>query len=174
MVAVLPLASEKVFQGIGHTFDVSRGRVIALLALTVVGGLIVVAFSLAKKPMSALAATALLIAGLLVLMNVEILPSADSRISARSAAQDALRLNPSRRNIMVFGLSRDWMYGMDYYFGRELPEWTPGTPLPEWVVTTSGNSAIFERLANQIQVVSRVGEPLAVLIHIPSPTEKLP
>ena len=34
---------------------------------------------------------------------------------------------------------------MDYYFGRDLPEWTPGAPLPEWLLTTGGNAASFQR-----------------------------
>jgi hypothetical protein len=137
-----------------------------LLALAVAGGLIAIAFSLAKKPLHAIVAAALLVAGLLAFMNLEILPSADSSISARDAARDSLRLNPSGQNIMAFGLTRDWKYGMDYYFGRELPEWTPGTPLPEWILTNGGNAAGFERLGNQFHLVSRVGEPHAVLIHV--------
>jgi hypothetical protein len=99
-------------------------------------------------------------------MNIGVLPAADSRISARMAARDALRLNPSARNIMVFGLTRDWNYGMDYYFARELPEWMPGTPLPEWLLTTAQQAAELARPGNQFQEVSRVGEPYAVLVHI--------
>ncbi len=174
MLAVFPLASEKILFRIGNTLNVSHSRVIALLALAMAGGLIAVIFSLAKKPMSACAAVALLIAGLLVFMNLEILPSADSRVSARNAAQDSLRLNPSGQSVMVLGLTRDWNYGMDYYFGRELPEWSPGTPLPEWLLTNERDAAGFGRLGNQFHEIGRAGEPYAVLIHISPPTDKLP
>jgi len=174
MLVVLPLASEKVFLVIGRTFNVSHSRVVVLLALAAAGGLITVGLSIANKPMNAFAASALVMASLLTYMNVGILPKADSRISARNTARDSLRLNPSSQNVMVFGLTRDWMYGMEYYFGRELPEWAPGAPLPEWLLTNEGSAAEFERLGSQVHEASRVGEPLAVLLQTYSPTEKLP
>jgi hypothetical protein len=145
-----------------------------LLIVAGIGGLTTVGLCLRKQARLGIALIPLLVALLLAIVNLEILPSADSRLSARAAAQDALRLNPSGRNILVFGLSRDWNYGMDYYFGYELPEWTSGATLPEWVVTTKGNAAIPERFANQFKVVSQVGEPFAVVIHVTPATGKLP
>jgi hypothetical protein len=106
---------------------------------------------------------------LLAIMNIGILPSADSRISSRMAAREVLFLNPECRNMMVFGLTRDWNYGMDYYCGKELAEWTPGTPLPEWLLTSAKQATEIGRLGNQFQEVSRIGEPFAVFLHI-SPT----
>jgi 4-amino-4-deoxy-L-arabinose transferase-like glycosyltransferase len=166
MWVVSLLASEKIIRRIGHIFNISDSRISILLALAVAGGLITIIFSLAKKPVFAITATALLIAGLLAFMNVAILPLADSRLSARNAARDTLRLNPSGQNVMVFGLTRDWNYGMDYYFGRELTEWTPGMPMPEWLLADAGDAAAFTRLGIQFQEVSLIGEPYAVLIHI--------
>jgi 4-amino-4-deoxy-L-arabinose transferase-like glycosyltransferase len=166
------LALENVIRRIGHTFNVSDSRAIVLLAVGVAGGLITIRFGLTKKPMFAIAATALLIAVLLAFMNVEILPIADARISARNAARASLRLNPSGQNLMVFGLTRDWNYGMDNYFGRELPEWMPGMPMPEWLLTNAGDAAGFARLGIQFREVSRAGEPYAVLIHVLQPSEQ--
>ena len=158
----------------GHILGVPNSRAIGLLVLLGIGGLVTVGFSLLKKPMHAFASLALVMAALLAFVNVGILPSADSRISARNVARDSLRLNPSGRNVMVFGLTRNWNYGMNYYFGRELPEWTPGTPLPEWLLTNGGNAAGLVRPGNQIQEVSRVAEPYAVLLHVSPPTDNLP
>ncbi len=174
MFMVFAVASEGILSRTGRLFNVPNAHVTALLVLAGAGGLIAIAFTLLKKPMHAFATVALVMAALLIFMNVEILPSADSRISARNAARDSLRLNPSGQNVMVFGLTRDLNYGMDYYFGRELPEWTPGTPLPEWLLTNAGHAAGFARLGNQFQEVSRVGEPYAVLVHVSTPTDKLP
>ena len=174
MFVVIPIASKKVILGIGHTLYLSPSPVFALLIVAGIGGLTTVGLCLRKQARLGIALIPLLVALLLAIVNLEILPSADSRLSARAAAQDALRLNPSGRNIFVFGLSRDWNYGMDYYFGYELPEWTSGAPLPEWVVTTKGNAGIPERFANQFKVVSQVGEPFAVLIHLIPATGKLP
>ena len=174
MFTIFAVASERILSRTARLFNVPNAHVIVLLVVAGAGGLIAIVFTVLKKPIHAFVTVALLMAALLASMNVEILPFADSRISARKATRDTLRLNPSGRNIMVFGLSRDWNYGLDYYFGRELPEWTPGTPLPEWLFTKEGNAAEFERLGNQVREASRVGEPFAVLIHVPPTTGKMP
>jgi 4-amino-4-deoxy-L-arabinose transferase-like glycosyltransferase len=174
MVTVFAVASEGILSRTGRLFTVPNATVTALQVLAGAGGLIVIVLSSLKKPMHAIVTMALLMAALLMFMNIKILPPADSRISARNAARDSFRLNPSGQNVMVFGLTRDLNYGMDYYFGRQLQEWTPGTPLPEWLLTNAGHAAGFASLGNQFQEVSRIGEPYAVLVHVTPPTDKLP
>jgi 4-amino-4-deoxy-L-arabinose transferase-like glycosyltransferase len=164
--AVFAVASQDILSRTGRAFNVPIAHVAALLAIAGVGGLIAITVAMLRKTMHAFATVALVMATLLAFMNVKILPSADSRISPRNAARDSLRLNPSGRNVMVFGLTRDWNYGMDYYFGRELLEWTPGTPLPEWLLTTAGKAAGLETPGSQFHEVSQVGEPYAVLVQI--------
>jgi hypothetical protein len=115
----------------------------------------------------------LLIVAILVFINAGILPFADSRISARAAALESFRLNPSSQHVAVSELKRDWHYGLNYYFGRDLPEWTPGEPLPEWLFTNEKNAIELRRFGDRIHEVSRVGAPSVVLIHVspenPSP-----
>jgi 4-amino-4-deoxy-L-arabinose transferase-like glycosyltransferase len=171
---VLALALGEDFSRTGQLLNVPHSRVVAFLVLAGVGGLFAFGLSLVKKPISAFATVAVLMAILLAFMNVGILPSAESRISARKAARDALRLNPSGQNLMVFGLTRDWNYGMDYYFRRDLPEWTPGIPAPEWLLTTGRNADEFGPLENQFHEVSRVGEPYAVLFQYSPTIDKSP
>ena len=110
MFTVLAVASEGILSRTGRLFNVPNANVTALLVLAGAGGVIVIVFSSLKKPMHAFVTMALLMAALLMFMNVEILPSADSRISARNAARDSIRLNPSGQNVMVFGLTRDLNY----------------------------------------------------------------
>ncbi len=165
LMAASPLISAKVLLDIGRVLNVPPSRVIALIVLAGIGGLVAIALALSRKYMHAFATLALCVAVILAFINFGMLPYADSRISVRSAAQDFLRQYPSGQDIAVFGLNRDWNYGLSYYFGRELPEWKPGPPLPEWLVTSPGNAAALARNGNQIQVVSRVGEPFTVLVH---------
>ncbi|MBZ5662777.1 MAG: glycosyltransferase family 39 protein [Acidobacteriia bacterium] len=149
-----------------NTFNISNSRSIALLAILGVGGLIAVVFSTRKRPMSGITALVLVVVAALVFLNSGILPATDARISARAAANDALRLDLAGKNIAVYGLKRDWNYGLSYYFRRELPEWTPGKQLPEWLFTSDKNCAELERQRDRIREASRAGAPFAVLLHI--------
>jgi hypothetical protein len=166
---VLAFDPSGVLRRIGEIFNVPGVRVHTLLIIAGVGGLIAIGFSLANKPSCAIIAVAILISMLLTFMNIRILPAADSRISPRNMARDCFRINPSGENVAVFGLTRDWQYGMNYYFGRELPEWKPGTPMPQWLLTNKGNADGFVRAGDQFQQIhqaSRAGEPFAVLLHV--------
>jgi 4-amino-4-deoxy-L-arabinose transferase-like glycosyltransferase len=164
--AVIAIFSAGVLHRTGTLFHVPHSRVTVLLVLTGLGGLAAIVFSVLRKSMHAFVTVTLLMSALLAFMNIGILPFADSRISARMAVRDLLKLNPSARSFMVFGLTRDWNYGLNYYFGQELPEWMPGTPLPEWLLTTAQHAAELARPGNQFQEVSRIAEPYAVLVHI--------
>ena len=166
---VLAFDPSGVLRRIGEIFNVPGVRVHTLLIIAGVGGLIAIGCSLANKPSCAIIAVAILISMLLTFMNIRILPAADSRISPRNMARDCFRINPSGENVAVFGLTRDWQYGMNYYFGRELPEWKPGTPMPQWLLTNKGNADGFVRAGDQFQQIhqaSRAGEPFAVLLHV--------
>jgi 4-amino-4-deoxy-L-arabinose transferase-like glycosyltransferase len=166
---VLAFDPSGVLRRTGEIFSVPEVRIHTLLIIAGVGGLIAIGFSLANKPSCAIIAVAIVVSLLLAFMNIRILPAADSRISSRSIARDCFRIIPSGENVAVFGLTRDWQYGMNYYFGRELPEWKPGTPMPEWLLTTKGNADGFVRAGVQFQQVhqaSRAGEPFAVLLHV--------
>jgi hypothetical protein len=155
---------------LARIFKIPRLDAVVLLVLAALGGLLAIGLSLAKKPMSAVISLAALIAVILPFMNIAVLPLADSRLSSRSAARESFRLNPSGEDVMVFGLSRESRYGIDYYFDRDLPEWVPGAPLPEWLITTQGDVAEFERFRNEYQLVGRAGEPMVVLLrHSPRP-----
>jgi 4-amino-4-deoxy-L-arabinose transferase-like glycosyltransferase len=173
MFPFLAVSLEVIAMRVGHGFNVPASRVITLLILAGTGGLIAIGFSLRKQPMAGLTALVLLIVAILVFMNIGILPFADSRISARAAALESFRLNPSSQDVAVSELKRDWHYGLNYYFGRDLPEWTPGAPLPEWLFTNERNAIGLRRFGDRIHEVSRVGAPFVVLIHV-SPENQFP
>jgi 4-amino-4-deoxy-L-arabinose transferase-like glycosyltransferase len=154
---------------LGHLFAVPDARMVTLRILAGVGGLITIGFSWAKPPTRAITAAALLTAALLAFMNIKILPAADRHLSARTAARDCLRFNPSGENVAFFGLSRESRYGLDYYFGREIPEWMPGTPSPEWLLTTSGIARGL--IGDRFNQVSSSGEPFVVLLKNTPPED---
>jgi 4-amino-4-deoxy-L-arabinose transferase-like glycosyltransferase len=166
MFPVLAISLEVIALRVGHNFNVPASRVISLLVLAGIGGIIAMGYSLRRRPVAGLTTIVLLVVAILVFMNFGVLPFADSRISARAAALEGLQLIPPPQDVAVSELKRDWHYGLNYYFGRDLSEWTPGVPLPEWLFTNERNAIELRRFGDRIHEVSRVGAPFVVLIHV--------
>jgi len=159
---------------VGRFLGVGFSAVVCFQALMGAGGIIAFGLSITRRAKSALILITLLVIALVGYANLSLLPAADGRISARAAAHHAFGLDPAAQNIAVYGLKRDWQYGLNYYFNRELPQWMPGAPWPEWLFTTEENADEFERPGNNIQEVSRAGAPFVVLLHVPPELRSVP
>jgi 4-amino-4-deoxy-L-arabinose transferase-like glycosyltransferase len=61
----------------------------------------------------------------------------DSSVSARPAFQRAQAISPSYSPNLAstYKLQRSFLYSLNFYFHRELPEWSPGSVQPVWVFT---------------------------------------
>ncbi len=151
---------------LGRTFGLGPSTTFTFLILIGSGGLIAVLLSISRRPAIAFLACALLMTGLVAFANAWILPAVDPSISSRSAALESFGLISASRDVAVRGLKRDWQYGLNYYYGRELPEWTPGAPLPEWLFMNETNAIALRKFGDRIHEVSRAGAPYAVLIHV--------
>jgi 4-amino-4-deoxy-L-arabinose transferase-like glycosyltransferase len=150
----------------GEFYGVPTSRTAALLVLLGTGGAIVAGFGFGKRPRIALTALMLIELVLLAFINTAILPRADARISARAAAVEAQHLAPAAQNLAAEGLNRNWQYGLNYYFAREIPQWTPGNSLPEWLFVPEKEALELARLNFRAQIAGRAGAPFAVLVHI--------
>jgi hypothetical protein len=105
--------------------DLLRGISFAFGAALVGGGLIV-AFALYRKWNGAVCITACTTIVLLLIANRMIMPQLDAFISARPAAAGLIqKYNAKPEEVAVYHLPRAYAYGLNYYFGRDLPEWTP-------------------------------------------------
>ncbi|MGH9678513.1 MAG: glycosyltransferase family 39 protein [Candidatus Acidiferrales bacterium] len=166
LLALTAVFSEKALLRNARIFSVPDSRAVLLLLLIGIGGLIAVALSLRKRPMAAFTALVLTVVSFLAFMNLEALPAADYRISARAAAADAQRLDPFMKDIGYRDLARNWHFGLNYYFNRELPEWTPGTPPPEWVFLPEKDAGELSGFGKRVREASRAGAPFAVLFHV--------
>jgi 4-amino-4-deoxy-L-arabinose transferase-like glycosyltransferase len=103
---------------------------------------------LATRPRGAAKVTSLSLAltTLLVLMaGLGILPRLDPYVSARWHAQ-LLRNDRHPDRIFLYHLPRAWGYGLAFYLGRELPEWSAGDPDPALVLTTPRGLAEIRQL----------------------------
>jgi 4-amino-4-deoxy-L-arabinose transferase-like glycosyltransferase len=72
----------------------------------------------------------------------------DSSVSARSAFQttQAAWNNYSPEHASTYKLRRSFQYSLNFYFRRELPEWSAGGVQPAWVFTSKGESSELQRL----------------------------
>ena len=96
------------------------------LSAAVLGGGLILALAVYRKWNGAVCAAACTTAILLLIANRMIMPGLDSFISARPAAAGLLEHYQAKPDeIAFYHLPRAYAYGLDYYFGRELPEWTP-------------------------------------------------
>jgi 4-amino-4-deoxy-L-arabinose transferase-like glycosyltransferase len=111
--------------GIGFDPDPIRGVRVALGAALVGGGLIV-AFALYRKWNGAVSIAACTTVVLLLVANRMVMPGLDTFISARPAAMHLIGAYQAKPDeIAVYHLPRAYGYGLNYYFGTELPEWRP-------------------------------------------------
>ena len=64
----------------------------------------------------------------------------DSSLSARYAFQipQVVWRNYSPQYVSTYKLRRSFQYGLNFYFHRELPEWSPGKTPPGWVYAPGG------------------------------------
>jgi hypothetical protein len=67
--------------------------------------------------------------------NLMILPRVEERFSARPFAQ-LIQNDPHADRVFVYELPRAWTYGLLFYLGRQIPEWSPSDPNPALVLTT--------------------------------------
>jgi len=83
-----------------------------------------------------------------------------------SARPHALFLHNDRRpdRIFTYRLRRNWIYGLAFYFRRELPEWSPSDNRPALVLTTAEG-------AKEIGKLGRIGgsldEHYAGIMYVP-------
>ncbi|MBZ5645289.1 MAG: glycosyltransferase family 39 protein [Acidobacteriia bacterium] len=108
-------------------------------------GSVVTILAFKKQPTAALLGVVLLIALCVLAANVVVLPRLDSRISARPLARKMKEADPTLSHIATYDLSRNWTYGLNFYFNQQLPEWTRGSGEPEWILGGSMLDRTIER-----------------------------
>jgi hypothetical protein len=111
----------------------------------------------------AIALCALFVALSVEIANITLLPTLDRLFSARPHAA-LLRndLHPDR--IFSYRLSRSWVWGLAFYFHRELPEWSPQDPNPALVLTTPVGLAEIQKLG---RFQGDLDEPYVGVLYVP-------
>jgi len=124
---------------------------------------------------AALVLGAILAASLVEGINLRVLPQLDTYLSPRTAAflalqeQQRARPGPAAAGrgagpVQTYRLRRSWHYGLDFYLGRAVEEWSPGTG-SGLVVTSAAGVKDLEQRGVQFQLLQRVSQE-AVLVRV--------
>ncbi len=143
--------------GFGHPQRLSRWILVAAA-----GGIIVALLGILQRRWPALLAAAVLTAGMVEAVNRRALPRLDTYLSARTAAQ--AQPGPTK-NVSVYNVRRGWRNGLNFYFHRELPDWTPETRRPARVFTNAAGVVELERRGFRVEFIER-GSPEALLVEV--------
>ncbi|HEV2386972.1 MAG TPA: phospholipid carrier-dependent glycosyltransferase [Candidatus Acidoferrales bacterium] len=123
-----------------QTWDIAhRQTILGLLVASGILGIAVAGLALAKRARPALLASALWMGILVGAVCWLFLPQLDPYLSARDAARAAESVAGQNAAIETYRLPRDWQYGLNYYFDRELGEWSPAEYGWRLVYTTPRN-----------------------------------
>lgn len=116
----------------------------------------------------ALALSAVVTAGLVLGINVRVLPALDAQLTPRAAARSALRESEGRP-VRVHQVHRAWHYGLNFYFRRDLPPWKEGEM--DGVIITS-DAGLLDLLARGYRVHARERTSgRAIVVTISKPPE---
>lgn len=102
-----------------------QGRILLWGGVTAAMGLLVATLGIWGRLRAAFVLAALVTAVLVEGIHLRVLPQLDAYLSPRTAASIALREQRDAATIEVYRLRRTWHYGLNFYLGRALPEWTP-------------------------------------------------
>jgi len=120
-----------------RTWDISHREIImGVLAATAAVGVVVIVLGLLGRLRLAVGASALAMGVLVAVLAWAFLPQVGPYLSARDAARAARQAAGQTAVIEAYRLPRDWAYGLDYYSGRKLAEWSPAEKKAAWVYTT--------------------------------------
>jgi 4-amino-4-deoxy-L-arabinose transferase-like glycosyltransferase len=105
-----------------------------ILTVATVAAILSVVFG-SKRNLKALAFTSAFAAAISVeIAGVALLPNLDPVVTARE--RGTLIAESPQSNFYTYHLQRSWNYGLAFYAGREVAEWSPGNPGAAFLLTT--------------------------------------
>ena len=150
-----------IFVPIFGSVSVSPGLFLAMISLAVAVLLLVAVFR--AKPETVLLLGAILLAVCVEIASLRLLPAVDPAVSARAHAE-FMRNDQHPDRIFTYQLRRNWIYGLNFYFRRELPEWSPGDPMPALVLTTPAG---LDQIRTLGRVSGEIEQTQPGLVYVP-------
>ena len=145
------------------------GLYVAVLALVIAA--VVIVASLRARPATVILVCAVSLAAVLEIASLRFLPLIDPIVSARPHAE-FMRNDQHPDRIFTYQLSRSWSYGLNFYFHRQLPEWSPADPLPALVLTTQAGIDQIRKLGRVSGEIEETQPGLVYVPIMPAPTTR--
>lgn len=136
------------------------------LALLFAAAAAMAIFGLRRNARWTIGLCALCLVGGVEAANTVALPLVEGRYSARPYAE-FLKNDPHPDRIFTYQLPRAWNYGLDFYFGRELPEWSPNDPDPAFVLATQNGLAEIRKLGRSSGTLDLTQGGQQSLVYVP-------
>jgi 4-amino-4-deoxy-L-arabinose transferase-like glycosyltransferase len=137
----------------------------SLIAAGVIGAVIAVLGSRGRIA-AALLTNAALVAALVGAANWGVLPALDTYLSARASANAAAPAIGGGA-VDAYKIHDAWKYGLEYYLGRAMPEWTPAESMPILVFTNEGGCRDIQRRGMICDALQKTA-PAAWLVRVSS------
>lgn len=139
-----------------------RPDIFASIAAVIAGGIAILLLA-PRRPRAGMWIALVLVSSLVEFAGIAILPKLDPYYSARSVGT---MLQGDRRpdRLFVYGLPRAWEWGVDFYLGRELHEWSPDDHAAALVLTTPKG---FAALKNDGYFRGNLVEPYEGVFLVP-------
>ncbi|MGA8145619.1 MAG: phospholipid carrier-dependent glycosyltransferase [Candidatus Acidiferrales bacterium] len=139
------------------------GRAILLgVIIGLVGGIAVALLGMLRNR-GALLVAMFLVAVFVEIAGARVLPALDPYLSARYHG-NLLRNDRYPNRVFTFHLARSWVYGLDFYLEREIPEWSPADTGAALVLTTPRG---LEEIRKLSRVQGALDEPYAGILYVP-------
>jgi 4-amino-4-deoxy-L-arabinose transferase-like glycosyltransferase len=142
--------------------DVSGKMVWHLSIIAIAGGILIAVLAVLRNR------GALLLSFFLAVLCVElagarVLPALDPFISARFHGE-LLRNHRYPNRVFTFHLNRSWQYGLNFYLGREIAEWSPADVSAALVLTTPQGLGEIRKTG---RVQGPLDEPYEGILYVP-------
>lgn len=154
---------------IANSSALARGPIIFCIALAAVAGIAIIALSRTRRR-AGIWVSLLLVCVLVEVAGNGILPDLDAYYSARSVGT-MLRHDLYPGRLFTYELPRSWQYGLDFYLGRDLPQWSPDNFRAALVLTTPKGLAKLEQSG---YVQGAINELYQEIVFVPIPIRPRP
>lgn len=149
---------------ISNPSALAHGPIILCVVLAAAAGIAIIALSTSRRR-AAVWVSLLLVCVLVEIAGTSILPDLDPFYTARPVGTILQHdLYPGR--LFTYELPRSWQYGLNFYLGRNLGEWSPLNLSAALVLTTPKGLAKLERDG---YVQGAINEPYQEIVFVPIP-----
>lgn len=142
----------------------AHGPILFCVVLAAAAGIAMIALFTSRRR-AAIWVALLLVCVLVEVAGISILPDLDPYYSARPIGT-MLRHDLYPGRLFTYELPRSWQYGLNFYLGRDLQQWSPDDFKAALVLTTPKGLAMLERDG---YVQGAINEPYQEIVFVPIP-----